>query len=816
VYSVVSCLAIQHDYRIVALAALICAASVFTSFRVYSHLSLARGPRRVALLLLAGVCTGAGIWATHFVAMVAYDAGIQTAYEPVATAGSLLIAVAATTLGFAVSSGPGNRKHGLGGTVIGLGIAMMHYSGMSALLVPGRLEWSTAHVIASLVIGGIFAAAALIAYHRVEGRRSVWLAAGLMTLAICGLHFTAMGAVTIAPDPTIAIVPSQISNGAIVAAVTGAALLVLLSGITAVAVMENQTRRLREVELEGANALLRDRGVRLQAIVDNFPGGITVLEHDLRISIVNECAKRLLDLPERLFSGGAPRLEDVFRFNAERGEYGPGDVEAQVAARMALAREGKPHAFERERPDGTVIEVRGTPLPGGGFVTTYMDATERRRSQARIMHMAHHDALTDLPNRALLKERLEHALTSAGVRQESVAVFLLDLDRFKETNDTLGHSVGDDLLKAVACRLREGAREGATVARLGGDEFAIVDQVQSPDEATALAERVQSLLRSPFDLGHHQIMAEASIGIAIGPGDGKSPDELLRNADLALYRSKADGRCTYRFFKPGMDARMRARRTLETDLRRALANDEFEVHYQPFMDLRTDRISGCEALLRWRHPRRGLVSPAEFIPVAEENGLILPIGEWVLKRACADAATWPKKVKVAVNLSPSQFKSRDLVQSVFRVLAATRLPSHRLELEVTESALLQCKASTIAAVQELRTIGVQISMDDFGTGYSSLGYLQNFPFDKIKIDRSFVHNLGRGAGALAILKAITTLADSLGVSTIAEGVETNEQLDRVRAQGCAEAQGYLFGKPQPASEISKLLTAAAAEMESAA
>ena len=815
-YSVISCLTSQHDYRVVALAAIICGASVLTSFKIYSHLAQARQLRRLALLLLAGVCTGAGIWATHFIAMLAYEPGIPTAYEPVATASSLLIAVIATTTGFAISSSPGYRLHGFGGAIIGLGIAMMHYTGMSALLVPGQPEWSAPHVIASLVIGGVFAAAAMLVYHGRERRPTFFLPAGLMTLAICGLHFTAMGAVTITLDPTIIVVPSQISDAAMVAAVTAAALAVLLSGVTATAVMENQTRRLREGELEQTNALLNDRGERLQAIIDNFPGGITVLEKGLRVIVANEGAKRLLDLPDRLFSNGGPLLEDIFRFNAERGEYGPGDVEAQVAERMALAREAKPHVFERERPDGTVIEVRGTPLPGGGFVTTYMDMTERRRSEAKIVHMAHHDALTDLPNRVLLRQRLEQALASASRRNQSFAVLMVDLDRFKETNDTLGHSVGDSLLMAVARRLRGGLREGATIARLGGDEFAIIDHIDTAAEATTLAERVQSMLQVPFDLGEHQVVAEASIGIAIAPGDGGEPDEILRNADLALYRSKAEGRCTHRFFEPAMDARMRARRKLELDLRNALPNNEFEIHYQPFVDLHTDRICGCEALLRWRHPELGMVGPKDFIPVAEEIGLIVPIGEWVLKRACAEATLWPDNIKVAVNLSPSQFKSRQLVQAVLEALSSSGLASNRLELEITESALLQGTIATVSTVQELRTLGIQISMDDFGTGYSSLGYLQSFPFDKIKIDRSFVSNLKRGAGALAILKAITTLAESLGVVTIAEGVETREELEKVRGQGCAQAQGYLFSPPRPADEVARMLHSPVAKMESAA
>jgi len=442
------------------------------------------------------------------------------------------------------------------------------------------------------------------------------------------------------------------------------------------------------------------------------------------------------------------------------------------------------------------------------LISVLEDITDRRQAEQKIRHMAHHDALTDLPNRLLLRERLDDALAGTRRGDRELAVLLLDLDRFKEINDTLGHPVGDALLKAVALRLRSCVRDGTTIARLGGDEFAIVEHVtDAATEATVLAERLQTALSAPFDLGDHQAVIGSSIGIAIAPGDGIDTDQLLRNADLALYRAKSEGRGTYHFFEPEMDARMRARRTLERDLRMALVNGEFELYYQPFVNLQRNEVCAFEALLRWHHPERGMVSPAEFIPVAEEIGLIVPIGEWVVRTACAEAATWPERIKVAVNLSPVQFKNPNLVQMVFSALTVSGLQGRRLELEITESALLQNSAATLATVHQLRALGVQISMDDFGTGYSSLGYLQSFPFDKIKIDRSFINNLSKGAGALAILKAITTLANSLGVATIAEGVETREQLEIIRAEGCSEMQGFLFSPARPATEIARLFLA---------
>ena len=386
---------------------------------------------------------------------------------------------------------------------------------------------------------------------------------------------------------------------------------------------------------------------------------------------------------------------------------------------------------------------------------------------------------------------------SRVARGESVAVLCLDLDHFKSVNDTLGHPIGDSLLQAVAARIRACVRPTDTVARLGGDEFAIVQvSAAQPTGATALAARLIEQIGEPFEIEGHQVVIGASVGIAVAPDDGSDPDCLLKNADMALYRAKEDGRGTYRFFEPAMDAKMQARRALELDLRKALVLGEFELFYQPLVRLDTDRVSGFEALLRWRHPQRGLVPPGEFIPLAEEIGLIGPIGAWVLKQACAEATRWPDHLKVAVNLSPVQFKNGTVVLDVVSALSASGLDPRQLELEITEAVLLQDTETTVATLTELRNLGVRISMDDFGTGYSSLGYLQKFPFDKIKIDRSFIRDLADRPDAIAIIRAVTGLGSSLGMSTTAEGVETEAQLRQLREEGCTEVQGYLFSEPK--------------------
>jgi diguanylate cyclase (GGDEF)-like protein len=447
------------------------------------------------------------------------------------------------------------------------------------------------------------------------------------------------------------------------------------------------------------------------------------------------------------------------------------------------------------------------------MVTTHQDITEQRRSEAKIAHMALHDALTNLPNRALLNERLEQALARSR-RGEIIATHILDLDHFKHVNDTLGHPVGDKLLQMVANRLRALVRNTDTVARTGGDEFAIVQVALSQVvDATSLAQRVIAALSEPYEIDGHQVVIGTSVGITLAPSDGLMPELLIRNGDLALYRAKADGRGTFRFFEAEMDIQMQARRTLEQDLRKALIAGELELHYQPVINIASGKISGLEALVRWQHPSNGLVSPATFIPLAEETGLIVPIGEWVIRQACATAAQWPADLRIAVNLSPAQLRNPALPQMLLSALAVSGLAPGRLELEITETVLLHDSAATLAILFRLRELGVRIAMDDFGTGYSSLSHLQRFPFDKIKIDRSFINNIAADVSSLNIVRAVAALASGLGVAATAEGVETREQFDLIRSEGCTEMQGFLLSKPVPAHELAPLFLAKGLEGE---
>jgi len=445
---------------------------------------------------------------------------------------------------------------------------------------------------------------------------------------------------------------------------------------------------------------------------------------------------------------------------------------------------------------------------GVGTVLGLLQATNEtnRRGVAQIARLAHYDPLTDLPNRVLFQKSLVEALARRARKGDQLAVHFIDLDRFKTVNDTLGHPLGDALLREAAERLRNCVREGDTVARLGGDEFAVVQTgLSDMAGATRLAGRVVEAMSAPFELHGHQVVIGASVGVSAAPSDGEDADELLKKADMALYRAKADGRGAFHFFERAMDEQLQARRALELDLRRALQDGEFELFYQPLYHLDDERVTGCEALLRWRHPERGMVSPADFIPLAEEIGLIVPLGEWVLRTACAEAVRWPTHVRLAVNLSPAQFRDRGLVTTVVSALASSGLPAQRLELEITESVLLQDSAANMTMLHDLKALGVRISMDDFGTGYSSLSYLRSFPFDKIKIDQTFVRDILHDSDAMAIIKAVLDLGSSMGVTTTAEGVETQAQLDALRGQGCAEIQGYFISRPAPAVEIARML-----------
>jgi diguanylate cyclase (GGDEF)-like protein len=644
------------------------------------------------------------------------------------------------------------------------------------------------------------------ALHLVVATTSAGYAAGISGRN-AGRPFIAIGQIM------LAIVPLAIGllvYGDVMHAAMGVVLLLFVYSMCDISLI------IRDVVVE-ALVTTRDKAVlttrfedqtkRFDVALNNMSHGLCMFDGQNRLLVWNERFLQLAGLPDSAVVAGA-RAKYLVRRSVRIGNHPEASV-PQLWPELRRLSMGEVEQIFMPFRDQRWMALSRRAMPDGGSVVIFEDVTERKQAEDRIAHMARYDELTGLPNRNLFRERIASALARLQRRSGYMAMHLIDLDRFKGINDTLGHPVGDRLLNAVGQRLQAAVRRSDTVARLGGDEFVVLNaRLTQPEEAGRMAQRLLDALAAPFNIDGHRVHITASVGIALAPGDGVDPDELMKKSDMALYAAKADGRGVFRFFEPAMDAAAQARRALEMDLRNALGRGEMEVYFQPLIDLKTGRICACEALLRWHHPERGLVSPAEFIPIAEETSLIIQLGEWVLNQACAEAARLPSDVKVAVNLSPAQFKDTNLASTVVTALARSRLSPGRLELEITETVLLQDSHATMRAMRQLQKLGVRMSLDDFGTGYSSLSYLRKFPFQKIKIDGSFVKDLGIDEGSVAIIRAIAGMGADLGMDITVEGIETEEQLRIVKAEGCTEGQGYLLGRPMPADALRKRIAEA--------
>jgi len=670
-YTVFSCLALEHDARYLAIAAAVCALGSVLSMRLFARLRRSDGPRRPHWLLLAGLVAGGTIWTTHFAAMLGYDVPVERSFDPQITVLSLLLAVAFTAAGFLITArGRLTPLVELGGVVFGLGIAVMHFVGMRALLMPAIVEWDATLVVASVVLGMFFGAVAMNRIARPVTRFCKYGGALAMVLAIATMHFTAMGAMTVYPLAGAEAAAQSVSDSTIAAAVIVTFALVLMTGGSAYM-----------IDLHAAN-----------------------------------------------------------------------------------------------------------------------------EASAKYRHMALHDPLTGLPNRSHLAKRLADLLAHNRDDTARIALLAIDLDRFKDVNDAHGHMAGDAVLQALAERLGGIVQSGEFLARVGGDEFvAIKHDIFTRNEAVRFAERLRRSIVEPTHWEGRTLTVGCSIGIATFPDDGAVPELLMTRADLALYRAKSMGRNKVCVYDQTMDESGRSRAALAMDMRRAIACGEFELYYQPQNDTVSRDVIGFEALLRWNHPERGTVSPAEFIPIAEETGLILELGDWVLRTACATAARWSKPYRVAVNLAPMQLGQPGLAKRVAEILKESGLAASRLEVELTESGIIADQQHALDVIRALKAQGVLVAMDDFGSGYSSLSTLKNFPFDKIKIDREFMAGLADNVHAAAIVKATILLGTSLRIPVLAEGVETEQHLSFLREQGCAAVQGYLFGKPMPERDIRRLI-----------
>ncbi len=794
---VLACLTQQHDPRLIALAVFICAIACITVVAMLTRALKNRGMGRAAWTIAATFAFGSGVWALHFVAMLAFQAHMPVAYDVSWTVFSILVAIIGTLPGFALFLSAPRRPLValLGGTIVGLGITAMHFTGMMAMRLGAIVIFQRSYVIAAIIVGAVFGALALFVAGRWQTRAGRLLGGLLLAFAIVAMHFTGMTAVVLAPvlGPGIAPGDAVFTPALLAIAVAAISSLILLAGLM--------------FALIDARMEQRDRAEtwRLRQIADSAFEGL-MIHRDGIIIDVNAAFTGMVGLPMDQIIG-----RSVLDFAAQQ------DI-AHVKERLATSRNDLEECAFRAA-NGTVltVEVLARDIEYGGKpakVVALRDISERKKAAEQLEYLAHHDPLTGLANRSLLRARISAAIALAEKSGESLALLLLDLDRFKAVNDLHGHSMGDQVLVRVAARLRAAARGAEIIARLGGDEFVILLTAEAGAEAARAAEvaqRVIASLTEPFEVGASFLQINTSIGVSLYPQHGADADELLKNADTALYSAKRAGRGTQRMFDPAMDAELRRRRHLEQDLRLAIRRRTLDIHFQPLFKNDGKTLAGFEALARWRHPAFGPISPADFIPLAEESGLIVPLGRLVLDIACAEAASWSQPHRIAVNISPAQLRAGNLVATVTDVLARTGLPPSRLELEVTESLLIEDTEATLATLSALKALGLRIVLDDFGTGYSSLSYLRRFPFDKLKIDRSFIQALGENDEAMAIVRAIVALADSLTLDVTAEGVETETQLRLLQEESNAEMQGYLLGRPAPADTFSSLLATGAAK-----
>lgn len=919
---ILTCIVVEHNIRLVLLAALICILSCYVAVMLTQRARMVEGTARHLWLGAAGATSGFGIWATHFIAMLAYDPGVVIGYDMKPTLISLAVAIVVTTIGLAVATCvSGRRALVAGGLLLGAGIASMHYIGMSAVELPGTLHWDPVYIAASLVCSGLFGVLALLVCMRAKpGIRSRLLATGLMALGVVSLHFTGMAAVTIEPGLMPVGEDALISTTLMVPLIAAVAFSLLFTGLTA-AVFARQaelaasesTRQfamlvegvkdyaiymldpegrvanwnegaerhkgykaceivgqhfsqfysaedraaglpeqaLRIAREEGkyenvgwryrkdgtafwANVVIdpiHDAGGalvgyakitkdvtrektdadRLAAVtknldlaLENISQGLCLFDKDERLLLANRRYSEIFGFPEGRIQPGMTLREIVDQGVADN--YADPDV-ARLKARDIYARRraaiqaNDGGAIIEKLPSGISIQLRYRTLPDGAWVATYEDVSERLRSEEQISFLARHDGLTGLPNRASFNHRLEADLDAALRSGGKVAAIGIDLDKFKEINDTRGHAAGDEVLVTLSRRLEACLEADETIARFGGDEFAAAKRFEDMSELTDFIQRLETCLNEEIRIDGYDIKPGASLGVAIYPQDADNLEALLNNADLAMYRAKDALMQSVCFYEVSMDEAARSRRLIANDLWQAVERKELQLHYQVQKAVNSGDTVGYEVLLRWHHPVHGMIPPSDFIPIAEECGAILPVGEWVLREACREAATWGNDYKIAVNLSPVQLGNADVADLVHRVLLETGLSPHRLELEITESTIIGDKERALHTLRRIKAFGVTIAIDDFGTGYSSLETLRAFPFDKIKLDRSFMKEVEASPQAKAIVRAILALGQTLRVPVLAEGVETRSQLDILLDEGCDEAQGYFLGRPVPVEHI---------------
>jgi diguanylate cyclase (GGDEF)-like protein len=766
--TIMASIAAAHDLGLIALAGVACAAGSWVTIRLFTRARAAQGGARVSWLFLNAVVAGASAWTTHVVATLAYDPGAPVSVEAIATIYALMIMIAGSFIGFSIAS---SRRlplsYELGGATVGASIAGMHYLGMAGYDASGPVTWNMGYVSASVALAVLLGSLSL---NRIGRPFTSWYkygAAALLALAIAGLHAVGLAAMTVPPSADGTLVSSNAAAMAFGLGCIG--LLVIGMGFAS-------------YRLDARNRA--DAYLRLRNVANATIEGLLVEENG-RIIEVNDPFEKMVGLTRDAIVSFY-RVPDLFP-----------RLDAHIDAVMA---ETKLHSVDGSLIDVEVL-VRDDLMENGKRVLAIRDIRQRLAQESRIRHLAQNDALTGLPNRVTFAERLDRDIARMPATGRKLAVVSFDLNNFKDVNDLRGHRAGDEVLQILAARLMDNLGDDEFVARIGGDEFSAIKLFSTPNELTGFVERLEMRLSAPVPFPDAEVVTGASIGISVFPDDGNTRETLVNNADLAMYRAKLSPTQSCIFYEESMEEAMRERRQLAKDLRAALDLGQFELRYQVQNAISTGEVTGYEVLLRWKHPDRGYIPPLDFIPIAEETGLILPIGEWVLRTACATAAAWENQHRIAVNLSPIQLTQADLPRLVHQILFDTGLSGSRLELEVTESVMMTDPERAKWALRQIKALGVTIAMDDFGTGFSSLSTLQAFPFDKIKLDRSFMMEVENNPQAKAIIRAVLALGRSLDIPVLAEGVETEEQLKFLNCEGCDEAQGYLLGRPVPLDDL---------------
>ncbi|WP_424982480.1 bifunctional diguanylate cyclase/phosphodiesterase [Maritalea sp. S77] len=763
---VINCIAYAHDLALVALAAVICAVGAFVSVHLLKKVFATTSRARFAWGFIGAIAAGSTIWCTHYVAMLAFEPGVPVSYDFGPTLVSLIVAILGCIAAYGLASERFAFAAPIGGTVFGLAISAMHYMGMTAFSARALLAWDMNYVVASVLLAVVLGALTFTFMDKLRGAKSIAIGSGVMVLAIVSLHFTGMAALEISPlAPDAADATVAEARNMIAVAVAGVCLLVLGTGAVAF-FLDNQARAFATI--------------RLRHLAESAVDGMAVVRDQHVIGANSEFA-RMVKMSKADIVG-----KPVAKFIENVAQY----------------QEGKLSATELKREDGSGLPVElavqteqvsedGQPLT----VLALRDISQRLAQEEKISFLAQYDSLTGLRNRATFLENTQNILEWGG-NDSAYAVIAIDLDRFKEVNDMHGHVAGDRVLGCTGKRLKEVLASHQFAARIGGDEFVVFSEIKSKDDAIHLAEVLERELGQDIEHDGAVLSCPASFGIALYPDDGQQINTLLNNADLAMYRAKSSDDQQICLYDKGMDDTIRKRRQLVDELRLAIQSDQLELHYQVQMNVPDETVAGYEALVRWRHPEKGLLPPNVFIPLAEQTGLITMLGEWVLRTACHEAANWESGLPVSVNLSPAQLTSTNFVEQVQDILLETGLSPEKLELEVTETSFITDQKKAIAVLEALKATGISISVDDFGTGYSSLAMLRSFPFDKIKLDKSLIDDIDNNQKSKGMFRAVLSLGDALSVPILAEGVENKEQLAFLLEHGCQLVQGYYYGKPE--------------------